>query len=226
MKQTDRVGVIAAQSIFVQEFGWIFREQFVSDFGIDAQVEVTQGEKPTGRLLALQVKAGASFFKPNKTGNFVYYGEGRHLRYWERHSLPVAIVMHNPESGLTLWQRISDGEVEQRKNDRWSIEIPSTNVLNADAMPRLIKGVSDITAQRRLSLQFDLPLMKEFEGKEVAFVVEEWPNKSLGFRSTHVHFNGVENDSTYFLERWCPTHSLGEYMAEVWPVFRRAILTP
>ena len=30
--------------------GWFFREQTVSDFGIDAQVEIVEGDKPVGRL--------------------------------------------------------------------------------------------------------------------------------------------------------------------------------
>jgi hypothetical protein len=29
--------------------GWFFREQTVSDFGIDAQVEIVEGDKSVGR---------------------------------------------------------------------------------------------------------------------------------------------------------------------------------
>ena len=51
MKQMDRIGVNAVEAIFVKELGWIFREQTISDWGIDAHVEVAEEERPTGRLL-------------------------------------------------------------------------------------------------------------------------------------------------------------------------------
>lgn len=67
MKQTDRESVNAVEAIFVKELGWIFREQTVADWGIDAHVEVANEKEPSGRLLALQIKSGKSFFK-KKTG--------------------------------------------------------------------------------------------------------------------------------------------------------------
>jgi hypothetical protein len=81
MKQTDREGVNAVEGIFLRELGWIFREQTISDWGIDAHVEVTNRSEPTGRLLALQIKSGKSFFR-RRGENFVFYGEGR--QNWNR----------------------------------------------------------------------------------------------------------------------------------------------
>ena len=37
---TERRGVNAVEAVFLNDFKWIFREQAVSDFGIDAQAEV------------------------------------------------------------------------------------------------------------------------------------------------------------------------------------------
>ena len=58
---TERAGVAAAQVAFTK-MGWFFREQTVSDFGIDAQVEIEECDKPVGRLIALQIKSGQSYF--------------------------------------------------------------------------------------------------------------------------------------------------------------------
>lgn len=58
MKHTDRDGVNAVESIFIRELKWIFREQTISDWGIDAHVEVTNRDEPIGRLLAVQIKSG------------------------------------------------------------------------------------------------------------------------------------------------------------------------
>jgi hypothetical protein len=57
------VGVNAVEGVVLKEFGWLFREQAVSDYGIDAHVEeVDSDNKPTGKLVALQIKSGPSFF--------------------------------------------------------------------------------------------------------------------------------------------------------------------
>jgi hypothetical protein len=45
------------------ELGWLFRNQPTEDYGIDAHVEVVDGENVRGRLLALQIKSGTSWFK-------------------------------------------------------------------------------------------------------------------------------------------------------------------
>ena len=52
----------AVEAIFL-EMRWLFRRQLESDFGIDAQVEVVEDGRPTGQLVAIQIKSGASFFR-------------------------------------------------------------------------------------------------------------------------------------------------------------------
>ena len=79
---TGRIGVNAVERIFLQEFHWYFREQTTSDFGIDALVEVADDdEKPSGKLIALQIKSGSSYFK-KRGKDYVFYGKKQHLEYW------------------------------------------------------------------------------------------------------------------------------------------------
>lgn len=47
---------------------WLFREQPTEDYGIDAHTEVVDGEEVTGRLLALQIKSGSSWFNEPAPG--------------------------------------------------------------------------------------------------------------------------------------------------------------
>jgi hypothetical protein len=68
---TERSGVNAVEAIFLNEFKWAFREQAVSDYGIDAIVEEKDGDRPTGKLIALQIKSGESYFKKRR-GNYVF----------------------------------------------------------------------------------------------------------------------------------------------------------
>ena len=44
------------------ELGWLFRAQPTEDYGIDPHAEVVDGEDVRGRLLALQIKGGVSWF--------------------------------------------------------------------------------------------------------------------------------------------------------------------
>lgn len=220
MDQIDRVGVNAVESIILRELKWIFREQPISDWGIDAQIEITDGEQPTGKLIALQIKSGKSFFR-KRNKKFIFYGEGRHLRYWRNHSLPVLVVLHNPGTGLTIWQRIEEPLIRHGKDGNWSVEIPETQTLDRDAAVDLVKGVYDIAAIRKLRLALDLPLLREFSQRgEVYFSIDEWVNKSLGFRDVRVFFNmgDIENGRpASTIGAWYPTHSIEKYMATVWP---------
>ncbi|MHB8064874.1 MAG: DUF4365 domain-containing protein [Ruminiclostridium sp.] len=59
---TERIGVSHVASIVHEKMGWIFREQPIADYGIDAQIEIANHECPTGKLIALQIKSGESYF--------------------------------------------------------------------------------------------------------------------------------------------------------------------
>ena len=178
----ERIGVSAIEVIFLNEFGWLFREQAVSDYGVDAQVEVVENNEPTGKLIALQIKTGASYFRP-KGSDFVFYGELRHLDYWSRHSLPVFLVLHDPERKLTLWQKV-ERRLANVTDKGWSIMVPAGNVLDASAKTFIADGIaSDDQSIRRFNMAFDLDTMEMLNDREVYFEVNEWVNKSLAIPS-------------------------------------------
>ena len=105
----ERLGVNGVEQVFLK-MNWAFREQPISDFGIDAHAEPMGEDGPTGQLIALQIKSGASYFKKRGKG-FVFYGEERHLTYWRNHILPVYVVLHDPGKDLT-----SDTKMAPRTN--------------------------------------------------------------------------------------------------------------
>jgi hypothetical protein len=92
---TERIGVNAVERIALDQLGWIFREQPIADMGIDAHIERVDDGNPTGKLVALQIKTGASHFRVTN-GVLIYYGNATHLEYWTGHSLPVLLVAHLP----------------------------------------------------------------------------------------------------------------------------------
>ena len=217
---TDRIGINAVESAFLG-MGWIFREQSVSDYGIDAHAEPKIGERPTGQLIALQVKSGASYFR-ERGEDFVYYGRRRHLDYWRNHCLPVFIILHNPETGLTLWQRVEDHLVEEGKKGRWAIEIPRNNVLDANSEGFLLRGISsDPASVRRFRLATDLTTMRDLARRaesEVIFLkVQEWINKTLNFRTSWISFDDPDADPDYTFQTWLPAHDINDLMVHYFP---------
>jgi hypothetical protein len=131
----ERFGVNAVEGLFVNQFGWIFREQHVSDWGVDAHVEIIQDGVPSGKLFALQIKAGASYFRKNGVG-YTFRGVLRHLQYWENHSLPVLIVLVHPETGTAFCQ-IASRRLAKISPKSWSVEVPPENQLTAHLRPFL-----------------------------------------------------------------------------------------
>jgi hypothetical protein len=137
-----------------------------SQAGAEAEVQRRRprhSPQSGGKLIALQIKTGASYFR--KLGDdYVFYGEDRHREYWTNHSLPVFLILHNPESGLTLWQRIERHLIEEGAGGRWAIVIPPHQTLDEDQEHFIAAGIaSDISSLRRVRLAIDLPLIRRLQ---------------------------------------------------------------
>lgn len=216
---TERKGVNAVEEIFLNDFGWLFRDQPVLDFGIDAHVEVTEDGTPTGQLVGLQIKSGTSYFKYEREDAYTFHGEQRHLTYWTNHSLPIFLILHNPETQQTLWQRIESRLIREGKDGRWSIDVPKRNALSSEAAIYFKEGITrDEISFRRFMLAVDYPIMREVERRPVFLHVEEWVNKTLGFRDANLYFDEDRKDEAdNQFGRWLPTHDIDEYMYQWFP---------
>ena len=143
--QIDRTAVGRVNSFFIEKFNWIVREQLVSDYGIDMQLEIIDNGNVTGVLIALQIKGGNSHCRTDKDNNFIYRGELRHLEYWNQHSLPVMLIWYNKSDENLYWQRVSikSPNINILKKG-WTLKIPRTNVLSADIKDRIIDECFDL----------------------------------------------------------------------------------
>lgn len=215
---TERIGVNAVEAIFVKELGWIFREQPIADMGIDAHVELVDGE-PTGKLLALQIKTGKGNFHETPTA-YVYYGTDAHLDYWTRHALPVALVVHLPESGETLWVLVNATNVE-RTNKGWKIAIPKSARLDGHSRYALERAFEGSPRQQRLrQLSIHEPLMRHIaSGKKVSVELEDWFNKSLGRSTVTVFVYDKDGEETIALEwmTYFPRMTMEELAEKLFP---------
>lgn len=179
--QTERLGV-AALDYFFSANGWMFREQTTHDYGIDAHVEIVQDGRPTGKLIALQIKSGISFFSEETEAGYVYRTDEKHVSYWVEHSMPVVLVLYHPESKQQYWQQVSRDTVKSTGKN-WKIIVPKEHHFT-DA-PSTLRNLSLLTQPepyiRQLNrLRVDRRWIELVsEGYEVRVQFDDWINKSL-----------------------------------------------
>jgi hypothetical protein len=193
---TERIGVNTVERIALDQLGWIFREQPIADMGIDAHIERVDDGNPTGKLVALQIKTGASHFRvANRV--LIYYGNASHLEYWTGHSLPVLLVAHLPETDETLWVLVNEASVT-RTSEAWKIAIPRKNVFGTETSEALAAIFEGSPSQQRFrKLSIDEPLMRHIEaGGKVSVDLEDWINKSLGRTPVKVLIHDDQGNET------------------------------
>jgi len=214
---TERAGVTAVQDA-IGKMGWFFREQSVADYGIDAQVEIV-GDRPSGRLIALQIKSGASYFQRKHGSAYRFSGKNEHLDYWLHHSLPVFLVIHNPENETLLWQRV-ERHLVKKSSRSWYIDIPEENVLDENAASLIASGVStDANSQLRFAFSAGLDLMRRIEkGGDVYLSIVIWINKTLGFRGAKIYFDDYKKSAPdLYVNTYAPTHDVPEICKRLFP---------
>ena len=176
----EQLGVSECAVIF-NKLGFVFREQPVEDYGIDAHIETKENDYPSGKLIAVQIKSGLSFFKNSTNESYIFRGEMKHYKYWLNHSLPVIIVLYNPENETCYWQSVTR-ETATITGKGWKIEIPKDNILSEanEALISLANSKSKFQ-HRYNTLLFAKPWIEDIKaGKKYVLNVEEWINKSSG----------------------------------------------
>lgn len=137
---TERSGVNYVATV-VNNARCLWRETLMHDVGIDGQIEyVNSNNEATGRIVLVQVKSGASYFKSETATSIPYYPAAKHRTYWEKSPLPVILVLHNPDTRETYWTDARSVLRERRGNVISAIEVPKTQSFD-------ISGVVSALAQ-------------------------------------------------------------------------------
>lgn len=134
----EREGVASTERAFARELRWTFRDQSVVDYGIDAHVEPKRDGVSVGKLIALQIKAGESYFRSKAPGGWYYTGNDRHLRYWLSFVLPVVVILYDPETGTCYWQHVAQEHITYTESG-WKLLVPASQTLSADAVEPLMR---------------------------------------------------------------------------------------
>ena len=159
--KTDRTGT-AIVELAVSRGGWIFREQETADHGIDAHIESVIDRKATGRLIAVQIKSGKSYFGNSTDSGYIFRGDAEHLEYWINHSLPVLLFLVDTENERVYWEYVVDSNVESTGKG-WKIEVPRSQRLE----PRHFKQLEQIATHLRY---FPQNLVDDIIGTEISLL--------------------------------------------------------
>lgn len=176
----ERDGIFAVGAL-ARKAGWVMREQPRPDRGIDVLVEGMTGDLPDGRLVAMQIKSGTSYFKDPVDGGWRRYLDRDHVEYWMTHSLPVVLVLYNPDTEVAYWQVVRE-ETLRPALTTYAIHVPETQRFDAtvgDALSKIVETRLPTDAAERAStlqgrrLELDLPLMERLEDGDKLFVEVE-----------------------------------------------------
>jgi tetratricopeptide (TPR) repeat protein len=146
--ETDLTGELAVATVGRYVMGvlrWAFRAQPILDYGIDAQVEIKAGAKPTGRLLALQIKGGPSWFNEPTEQGWIFRPKPKHVDYWLNGSLPVFVVLVDIESDTCYWEYVTSKNLTSTGKG-YKLTIPRTQTIDA-ASSAWLKIVADKATQ-------------------------------------------------------------------------------
>jgi hypothetical protein len=153
--RAEEQAVRAVRDIIADEFGWFFGVNPLPDYGIDAQAEVvTDDALVTGQWLAIQIKGGSSWFRNDAKDGWTFYDDSDHLAYWLGHSLPVIVVIVDPD-GHAYWEQVTTSTARDTEQG-FALKIPRSQPLSMASRDRLLE-----VAGRSKGLTASLPDLYE-----------------------------------------------------------------
>lgn len=220
---TERIGVHHCGEI-AERNNWLFREQPINDIGIDAHMEFMESSGSSKRLLALQIKSGASRFKETNNGHVIFRDiNPRQYNYWTTNPLPCILVLYNPEDDACIWQELTSKTIERTKGGMGSgffVKVPITQTfLNGASNERLLS----LTNLPKHIINYNFLLsQKEFmqivqNGGAVKLHSIEWINKSSGRGETELIVDDGKSIKKYFYPYWFPFTPYTEVFPRLFP---------
>ena len=200
-QSTERLGINRCEFFFVKS-NFIFREQTIADYGIDAIIETKEKDHASGKLIALQIKSGSSYFTEETKDYIVYRIDNKHRDYWINHSLPVIIVLYDERCDECFWELVNKQTLVSA-GTRWKIHIPKKQTIQSsyERLYELAFGMSEYE-HRRASLAVAREWMIEARKRgQLILEVGEWVNKSSGMGQFVLKSYDENGNEVVFLDR-------------------------
>ncbi len=130
---TNSKGLAVLDGVITYELGWILRTIDKVDVGIDANIEQVVDGNPTARYISVQLKTGYGNVSEDRNGNFTYYIDLPHYEYWLSSSIPVIIVLCDPDKKVLYWEVVKLSNIE-RTPTKHKITIRRSHTLTQDSI--------------------------------------------------------------------------------------------
>lgn len=202
----------------IDELKWLFREQPIEDYGIDAHVELVTGEEVTGALLGLQIKGGESYFREPSPNGWWFRPDSDDVHYWLNHSLPVMVVLVDTDTRRCYWQVVRREALIRTSRGGWKMEVPKAHVLDSTAAEPLYEAAQGDPYMLRIrELQLARPWMDLLaSGKRLVVDIEEWVNKTSGRGAITLGIDNEDGEAPEEIVTWVVLLGMQSY-AEVVP---------
>lgn len=120
----------------ISKLGWIPREFFTTDVGIDYTIEEVINGNPTAKYISVQLKTGLGNVSINRSGDYDFYVDKHHYEYWLGSSIPVILVLCIPERNELVWTLIKRANIKKTKKQH-KITIQKNHFLTSESIPEL-----------------------------------------------------------------------------------------
>ena len=165
----ERLGVNAVAA-FAAANNLIWRENNSKDVGIDGHLEyVNEAGMATGRMIALQIKSGPSFFRHDDGESWRFYPEEKHRTYWERFPVPVIVVLHKPDTGESFWIDVRHAYRRGAQDEAVAISVSKNQTLSSITGVKLFENAGVFSGVFMDSVEEVLLALVNTRSAEAAF---------------------------------------------------------
>ena len=167
--------------------GLIFRTQLQGTTGLNAHLEIT-GDNP--RVIGLRVCSASELDNHKSSRGYVCSGETSIAGYWLQHSLPVIIMVYEPDKNRILWESVNIDNLEIAGR-HWEIIIPYDNEYNEESARKIANLTCTSPYLARLAL--DKALIELINsGREVYLELDEWINQPSSRGNARICINNPD----------------------------------
>jgi hypothetical protein len=164
----ERAGVNAVRALF-EACGHVFQEvDLGNDYGKDAYVDLVEDGNVSGVCVSLQIKSGKKYHRAS--GYAIPLDE--HEEVWRRSTLPIAGIVHDPDSGRLYWGSITSFLAEYAKNPPAAVPISSSNVLTAETLETQFKPFFRVLARERAAATAVLQICSDREDLQIGALLD------------------------------------------------------
>jgi hypothetical protein len=158
----------------VTDMGYIWRPTPNSDVGLDGEIELVEDRAATAKIIKVQVKSGASYFRKEDQRSFELHASTDDLEYWRLANNPVLLAVYHPEKDSIFGVHVQaymeahpecrgTGVIRFDKNDDLLVEEAGPRlrsiVFGSNVPPRLL-----LSGKKREKLRSNLlPVLQNLE---------------------------------------------------------------